>query len=191
MSFDRRPPQSGRGSSSAHSSPATPGKRTLVEATMAREASSVQRSVSAHNAATRQVDGGVVQQVAATGGADAGGPLPHGNTIQRLFGRHDVSGIEAHVGGAAEAANRGIGAEAYATGHHVAFAAAPSLHTTAHEAAHVAQQRGGVQLKGGVGEAGDQYEQHADAVADAVVQGKSAEGRRRYQTDLGRSPTGL
>ena len=38
------------------------------------------------------------------------------------------------------------------------------------------QQRGGVQLKGGVGEAGDAYEQHADAVADTVVQGKSAEG---------------
>jgi hypothetical protein len=32
-----------------------------------------------------------------------------------------------------------------------------------------------VQLKGGVGQAGDAYEQHADQVADAVVQGKSAE----------------
>ena len=32
-----------------------------------------------------------------------------------------------------------------------------------------------MQLKGGVGEVGDAYEQHADAVADAVVQGKSAE----------------
>ncbi len=30
-------------------------------------------------------------------------------------------------------------------------------------------------MKGGVGEAGDHYEQHADAVADLVVQGKSAE----------------
>ena len=29
---------------------------------------------------------------------------------------------------------------------------------------------------GGVGEEGDPYEQHADAVADAVVQGRSAEG---------------
>ena len=49
------------------------------------------------------------------------------------------------------------------------------LHIAAHEAAHVVQQRGGVQLKGGVGEVGDAYEQHADQVADAVVQGKSAE----------------
>ena len=38
------------------------------------------------------------------------------------------------------------------------------------------QQRGGVRLKSGVGERGDQYERHADAVADLVVQGKSAEG---------------
>jgi hypothetical protein len=53
---------------------------------MAQEASSVQRSVSAHDAAIRQVDGGAVQQVAAPGGADAGGPLPHGNTIGYWFG---------------------------------------------------------------------------------------------------------
>jgi hypothetical protein len=52
---------------------------------------------------------------------------------------------------------------------------APSVHTAAHEAAHVVQQRGGVQLKGGVGETGDAYERHADTVADAVVAGRSAE----------------
>lgn len=50
------------------------------------------------------------------------------------------------------------------------------LHTAAHEAAHVVQQRGGVALKDGVGAPGDRYEQHADAVADRVVQGRSAEG---------------
>jgi hypothetical protein len=55
-------------------------------------------------------------------------------------------------------------------------AGAPDLHTAAHEAAHVVQQQAGVQLKGGVGAVGDSYELHADAVADAVVQGKSAEG---------------
>jgi hypothetical protein len=37
------------------------------------------------------------------------------------------------------------------------------------------QQRSGVQLKGGVGQVGDAYEQHADAVADKVVAGESAE----------------
>jgi uncharacterized protein GlcG (DUF336 family) len=45
------------------------------------------------------------------------------------------------------------------------------LHTAAHEAAHVVQQRGGVQLRGGVGISGDVYERHADE----VVAGGSAE----------------
>lgn len=68
-----------------------------------------------------------------------------------------------------------MGAQAFATGNHVAFAGAPDLHTAAHEAAHVVQQRVGVSLKGGVGAEGDVYEQHADAVADRVVAGGSAE----------------
>lgn len=51
----------------------------------------------------------------------------------------------------------------------MAFREAPDLHTAAHEAVRVVQQRDGVRLRGGVGEAGDAYERHADAVADAVV----------------------
>ena len=109
------------------------------------------------------------------GVAGAGGALPHHEQIQSSFGKHDVSGVQAHVGGAAAKASEAIGASAYATGNHVAFAGSPDLHTAAHEAAHVVQQRGGVHLKGGVGEEGDTYERHADAVADLVVQGKSAE----------------
>jgi hypothetical protein len=65
-------------------------------------------------------------------------------------------------------------AKAYATGNHVAFAAAPDLRLAAHEAAHAVQQREGVQLSGGIGRAGDEYERHADAVADQVVRGESA-----------------
>jgi hypothetical protein len=68
-----------------------------------------------------------------------------------------------------------MGAQAYTTGDHVVLGDAADLHTVAHEAAHVVQQRGGVQLAGGVGQAGDPYEQHADAVADRVVRGESAE----------------
>ena len=116
-----------------------------------------------------------VHEAAHRGVTGAGSALPHGDAIQRAFGRHDVSSVKAHVGGEAATASRAIGAEAYATGNQVAFAAAPSLHTAAHEAAHVVQQRAGVHLKGGVGETGDPYERHANDVADAVVQGKSAE----------------
>jgi hypothetical protein len=107
--------------------------------------------------------------------ATAAEPLPHGQEIQRLFGRHDVSGVQAHVGGDAARASREIGAQAYAMGNHVAFAQAPDLRTAAHEAAHVVQQRGGVSLSGGVGESGDAHESHADQVAELVARGASAE----------------
>jgi len=116
-----------------------------------------------------------VHAVAARGVAGSGARLPHREAIQASFGRHDVARIEAHLGGDATSANHAIGANAYASGNHVAFASAPSLHTAAHEAAHVVQQRGGVQLEGGVGAVGDTYERHADAVADRVVRGEPAE----------------
>jgi hypothetical protein len=143
-----------------------PGKQTLTSALPA-----VQRRADGAGAAA-----GDVAAIAQRGVAGPGQALPHGGQIQALFGRHDVSGVQAHVGGAAADASHQLGAAAYATGSAVAFRAAPDLHTAAHEAAHVVQQRGGVQLRGGVGEAGDAYEQHADAVADAVVAGRSAEG---------------
>ncbi len=119
--------------------------------------------------------GSAAHATAERGVAGSGGPLPHLDTIQASFGRHDVSGVSAHVGGAATQASVALGAEAYATGTKIAFGSAPSLHTAAHEAAHVVQQRQGVSLKGGMGEQGDPYEQHADRVADAVVAGRSAE----------------
>src|SRR5262249_4304847 len=102
--------------------------------------------------------------------------LPHAAAIQAAFGKHDISGIQAHTGADAAASAKEMGAEAYATGDHVVLGGGADLHTVAHEAAHVVQQRAGVHLKGGVGAAGDRYEQHADAVADRVVQGTSAEG---------------
>lgn len=108
------------------------------------------------------------------GAADA---MPHESQIQTSFGRYDVSGIRTRTGGRAAQASQNLGASAYAIGDQVGFAQTPDLHTAAHEAAHVVQQRSGVQLKGGVdGGRGDVHEQHADAVADQVVRGESAEG---------------
>jgi hypothetical protein len=118
---------------------------------------------------------GAALERAAEGIAGAGEPLPFLPQIQSSFGRHDVRGVEAHVGGPATTAANALGAEAYATGNHVAFGAAPSLHTAAHEAAHVVQQRGRIQLRDGLGRAGDEFERHADQVADLVVAGRSAE----------------
>ncbi|MEO1270398.1 MAG: DUF4157 domain-containing protein, partial [Myxococcota bacterium] len=103
-----------------------------------------------------------IHQAAQEGLQGSSQNLPHLEAIQHSFGKHDVSGVQAFVGGAAHNANAKMGSEAYATGNNVAFKKSPDLHTAAHEAAHVVQQRSGaVQLKGGVGQVGDVYEQHA------------------------------
>ncbi len=122
------------------------------------------------------VESGNATEIAAAGVAGTPQALPHAEAIQRSFGSHDVSGTRTHVGGGAAEAADAFGAEAFATGNEVGFRESPDLHTAAHEAAHVVQQRGGVQLKDGVGQVGDAYEQHADAVADRVVAGQSAQG---------------
>jgi hypothetical protein len=114
--------------------------------------------------------------LAMRGVAGAAAPLPHLDRIQASFGHHDVSHVRTATGGAASEASQALGASAYAVGDRVGFAGAPDLHTAAHEAAHVVQQRGGVQLKSGI-DAGktDPMEQHADTVADAVVRGEPAQ----------------
>ena len=119
---------------------------------------------------------GRVHDLASHGTSGSGSTMPHSDRIQASFGHHDISNVQAYSGGKASEATKGMGASAYATGNKVAFGGSPDLHTAAHEAAHVVQQRAGVSLKGGVGQVGDKYEQHADQVADAVVQGKSAAG---------------
>ncbi|GAB4570264.1 MAG: hypothetical protein Tsb0020_24910 [Haliangiales bacterium] len=122
------------------------------------------------------ISGPSVHEAAAAGVRDSGSALPHAERIQAAFGpAHDIRHVRAHVGGAAAVSSEAIGAEAYATGNHIAFRDAPDVHTAAHEAAHVIQQQQGVMLLGGVGQAGDVYERHADAVADRVVAGQSAE----------------
>lgn len=121
-------------------------------------------------------DASAVRATASAGLAGGGSALPHLQRIQQSFGpQHDLSGVTAHQGPTARAASEAIGARAYAMGESIAFAeSTPDLHTVAHEAAHVVQQRRGVDLPGGVGQVGDRYERHADQVADAVVAGQSA-----------------
>ncbi len=119
---------------------------------------------------SRSISSPSVHALASAGTRGAGQSLPHLKTIQRALPEHDLRPIRAYTGGAAAGASRAMGASAYAFGDKVAFVQRnPSLHTAAHEAAHVLQQRAGIQLKGGVGQVGDPYERNADAIADAVV----------------------
>ena len=102
-------------------------------------------------------------------------PLPYLNTIQGSFGHHAISHVNAHTDSSAAARAWALGAEAFTRGSDVAFARPPTLHTAAHEAAHVIQQRAGVAFSSDVAPAGDAYERHADEVADRVVRGLSSE----------------
>ena len=117
--------------------------------------------------------------IARAGLQGIGHPLTHLDTIQQAFGHHDVSGMREHLGPVTRLSLAALGAKSYASHGRMAFADTPDLYTQTHEAAHGVQQAalgGGLQLKGGIGEVGDKYEQHADAVAAAVVRGESAEG---------------
>ncbi len=154
-----------------------PGQRTLTE----QLGGGAPRPEPAGNAVQRKaVSGDAPPRVdpvatARAGTSGAGSSLPYASQIQALFGRHDVSGVRSHVGGPAAEASSALGARAFAVGDAVGFAAEPDLHTAAHEAAHVVQQQRGVALAGGVDTPGDAHERHADAVADEVVAGRSAE----------------
>ncbi|MEE8057839.1 MAG: DUF4157 domain-containing protein [Pseudomonadales bacterium] len=126
-----------------------------------------------------------IHKTAAAGVQGTGSSLPHLNKIQQSFGQHDISGVQVFTGTKAATASKAIGAQAYTTGNKIAFSSSsPDLHTTAHEATHVLQQAAGVQLNGGVGKIGDSYERQADAVADKVVKGQSAEGLITHQTGV-------
>ena len=159
------------------------GKRSSSTDRYSQNEGQVQRSPGKHSRvaehyageAADKGDGSAAHAVADRGIVGNSTALPFLDVIQSSFGRHDVSGVAAHTDPSAQQASEKLGARAYAKGNHVAFAGTPDLHTAAHEAAHVVQQRAGVHLKGGVGQTGDYYETHADAVADRVVKGESAQ----------------
>jgi hypothetical protein len=142
---------------------AAPADATLPGAREVAEAMAALARAGSHGAA------------AAAGVAGPSAPLPFADQIQSAFGHHDISYIRAHLGDEASSAADAIDARAYAMGNHVAFAGAPDLFTAAHEAAHVVQQRGGFARSSLFGPAGDDFELHADAVANAVIAGQSAQ----------------
>ena len=117
-----------------------------------------------------------IHEIADRGLRGPGRKYPYREQIQTSFGRHDISDVTAHTGPEAREANSLAGSKAYHKGRHVAFAGIPDLKTAAHEAAHAVHGVTGTQLVDGVGKAGDRWERNADAVANAVEQGKSAEG---------------
>ena len=154
--------------------PVSPGKR----APTSRLAAPAVAQVSVQHRRTRSgdLDEREELEIAARGLTGSGGPLPYLEELQRAFGRHQLTGIRVATGGEAGRANQRMGSVAYAMGDAVVFRdSSPDLFTVAHEAAHVIQQRAGAVATGTVGRSGDRHEAHADAVAERVVRGQSAE----------------
>ena len=121
---------------------------------------------------------GKTHEIATQGLQDPGRPLTHLDALQQAFGRHDIRGMREHTGPVAGLALEALEAEAYTCGGRMAIAGSPNLYTQAHEAAHGVQQAAlgdRMPLPDGIGVAGDQYEQQADAVAQAVLSGESAQ----------------
>ncbi len=108
----------------------------------------------------------------------AGRPLTRLDAIQASFGHHDVTGMREVTGSSARQALTLLQAEGFTANGRMAVSATPDLFTQAHEAAHGVQQAAlgsDLRLKDGVGEADDKYERHADAVAEKVLRGESAQ----------------
>jgi hypothetical protein len=138
----------------------SPGKQTLVQLLPDGAAPGPRTSVDVDAAAARGTSGPAQ-------------PYPHRAAIEASMGRHLPA--KAFVGPDASAACSALGAEAYTVGDSVAFATSnPSPRLAAHEAAHVVQQSGGVNLSGGDGSNSDPLERHADAVAERVAAGQPA-----------------
>jgi len=111
-----------------------------------------------------------------------GKPLPESERFffEQRFG-YDFSKIRVHTDTKATDSARAMNAKAYTAGQHLVFQAREYVPETvsgkkliAHELAHVIQQRCGVKRNGSVDTAGDSYEEHADVVADLVVQRRPA-----------------
>lgn len=134
-------------------------------------------------------DGGSLSQtldIASSGFGEPGKPLPP--LLQRAFGPYDLSSVQVHQGPKALAAAKALQATAYTRGEHIVVGDSPSLHTLAHEAAHVVQQRNPqAELGHGLSEPGQSSELHADAVASRVLQGGQVTDLLARVSPLGQS----
>jgi hypothetical protein len=89
---------------------------------------------------------------------------------------HDFSRVRVHTDAQAAESATAVNSLAYTVGRNVVFGAgqyrpdtAAGKRLLAHELTHVLQQSRGVQTKLAISQPGDQYEQEADRVADAVI----------------------
>src|SRR5688572_4322586 len=116
------------------------GTGGVVDESAARRLSSSEVSSYMERAPRRGDDA----KEAAAGGAVGGARMPYREEMEQRFGA-DLSGVKVSIGGGAADACDKLGAESYAQGESVAFKQQPGKWQTAHEVAHVLQQRRGIE----------------------------------------------
>lgn len=96
---------------------------------------------------------------------------------------HDFSQVRVHTDASAAKSAQSLSASAYTAGDNIVFGPGQyqplsdsGQRLLAHELTHVVQQRAGVDLPAGMGQKGDRYERHADAVAERVTNPRTARG---------------
>jgi hypothetical protein len=170
--------------------PAYPGKRSLtqsigpsINAVADRVASVLQRRA---DGAASVANDSAAESAVASASSSAGAPLR--SDVREKFESSlgaDLSAVRVHTGEESAAAAKSVGAQAYATGNDIHFAAGRyqpddpfGMHLLAHEVAHTVQQsRSGAptrQNKLEVSSPGDAAEHEADRAAEAMVVGAPA-----------------
>jgi hypothetical protein len=111
--------------------------------------------------------------------------------METAFGA-DFGGVRVHEDARSDGLNRSLSARAFTTGQDIFFkqgeyspGSSNGRELLAQELTHVVQQGGGVRAKLTLGQVGDRYEQEADSVARAVVQGEQ-EGAAQRQVEEGK-----
>jgi hypothetical protein len=113
---------------------------------------------------------------------NTGRPLDHSTRkfMEPRLGQ-DLGQVRVHTDERAADAASALGARAFTSGSDIVFSAGEyAPHTEAgrrllsHELTHVMQQRAGVPVEDGISEPGDSSERHADQVAHAVAEGRTA-----------------
>jgi hypothetical protein len=117
------------------------------------------------------------------------------STMEQQFGQ-GFDEVKVHTDAKASASAEAVGANAYTVGSDIVFrsghfdpASTTGQRTIAHELSHVVQQRSGpvdgTDAPGGIrlSDPGDRFEQAADATADEIVSGSTAQLEREDSTD--------
>ncbi len=158
-----------------------PGKSTLTARLMRSRAIQRQAESTAASGVAANAESAVDRASSSTG---AGLPPHLQQTFEQSLGA-DLSAVRVHTGDDSASAAQAVGAQAYAVGDDIHFAAGRyqpddpfGMHLLAHEVAHTVQQRGGEPapaFKLEVSEPGDAHEVEADRAADAMVTGAPAQ----------------